>query len=264
MRERMAHVPFRGIIRERSVEPYLRLLRALRSRGRVRGVLLDISSGGGEAIASMDLYLAVKRLNEVKPVFAAIGSIGASGAFMTALGARRIFAYPESQVGSIGVILPHLSVRDLLRRVGVSVELIHEGEHKDAYQGLRPLTDAERTKLQAIAHEGYEEFVQLVAAERHREVDQIRALATGETWTGRQALALGLIDALGDREAALRALSDLTGVPVRKTLRVVPPRTLIERFLTGPGMSGSGGLVGGLRDAVEDAVLENAYSSLRR
>ncbi|MGI0156283.1 MAG: signal peptide peptidase SppA, partial [Thermoplasmata archaeon] len=182
MRERLAYLSFRGAIRERSVEPYLRLLRGLRERRRVKGVLLDISSGGGEAIASTDLYLGVKRLDAVKPVVASVGSIAASGAYMAALGARRIFAYPESAVGSIGVIFPHFAVRDLLRRLGVSVELLHVGVHKDAYQGYRPLTDEERSKLQAVAQESYDEFVGLVARERKRPVEEVRALATGEFW----------------------------------------------------------------------------------
>jgi ClpP class serine protease len=68
MRDRLAHVVFRGTIRERSVEPYVRLLNSLRGRRRVRGVLLDISSGGGEAIASLDFHLSVKRLDQVNPV----------------------------------------------------------------------------------------------------------------------------------------------------------------------------------------------------
>jgi protease IV len=264
MRERLAHVPFRGTIRERSVEPYVRLFATLRERRRIRGVLLDISSGGGESIASTDLFLAVKRLNQEKPVYASIGALGASGAYLAALGARRIFAYPESQVGSIGVVMPHLSVQDLLRRIGVSVELLHEGVHKDAYQGLRPLTDLERAKLQAIVHEGYEEFVARVALERHRPVDEIRTLATGETWTGRRALALGLIDALGDREAALGALAEATGVAVDRTIRVGPPRGLVERFLSGPSTTVGGGLFGRLHDTVEDALVETAYATLRR
>jgi protease IV len=263
MRERLAHISFRGTIRERTVEPYLRLLRGLRTRRRVRGVLIDISSGGGESIASMDFHLAVKRLDQVTPVYAAIGSVGASGAYMAALGARRIFAYPESNVGSIGVIFPHFAVRELVRRLGISVDLLHVGEHKDAYQGYRPLTDVEREKLLAVAQEGYDEFVQLVARERKRPVEEIRALATGEFWSGRRALQLGLIDALGDREEALAALAETTGVSANRSVRVAPPRSLVERVLGGGG-PGLGGVSGRLHDALEDAILDWGGFGLRR
>lgn len=248
MRERLALVQFRGTIRERTVEPYLRLLAALRTQRRIKGVLLDISSGGGAEIPSTDFYLAVKRLDREKPVFASIGSIGASGAYMAAVGARKVFAYPDSAVGSIGVVLPHLAVRGLLEKLGVSVEMIHAGRHKDAYQGVRELTEEERTKLQAVTDDSYHSFVELVARERHRAVSEIEPLATGEYWSGRRALTLGLVDALGDREEALLALSQLTGVPVLKTVRVTPPRPFLERFL--------GGGLQAVRHGVQDAVLD--------
>lgn len=264
MRELLAHVTFRGTIRERSVDPYVRLLKTLRYKRRVKGVLLDLSSGGGEAIASMDFYLAVKRLNEVKPVYASIGSVGASGAYMTALGARKIFAYPESDVGSIGVVSAHFALRDLLRRMGVSVELLHAGVHKDAYQGYRPLTDVERAKLQAITQEGYDVFVQLVAKERKKPVEEVLPLATGEFWTGSQALKLGLVDALADREGALEELARITGVASRRTVRLSPPRPLLDRLFAGSAASLGSSLVGRLQDAVEDAILEGERYSLRR
>ena len=264
MREILAHVPFRGPIRERSVEPYLRLFKALRTKRRVRGVLLDISSGGGEVIASMDLYLAVKRLDGVKPVFASIGATGASGAYMAALGARRVFAYPESQVGSIGVVYAHVALRELARRLGISVELLHAGVHKDAYQGYRPLNEEERTKLQAITQESYDEFVGLVARERKRPVEEIRALATGEFWTGQTALKLGLVDALADRELVLEELARLTGVPARKAMRVGPPRPFFERLLSGGANDLGGGLFGRLHDALEDSLFELGGTSFRR
>lgn len=263
MRERLAHVVFRGTIRERSVEPYVRLFHALRGRRRIRGVLLDLSSGGGESIASLDFHLAVKRLDQVKPVYACVGSIAASGAYMAALGARRIFAYPESMVGSVGVIFPHFAVRELLDRLGISVELLHVGEHKDAYQGYRPLTGVERTKLLAVAQEGYDEFVTLVARERKRPVDEIRSLATGEFWSGRRALQLGLIDALGDREMALAALSEAVGVPPRKTVRLAPPRPFLDRVLFG-GNHRTGGLSARVHDVLEDALLDLSGFGLRR
>jgi protease IV len=264
MRELLAHVAFRGTIRERSVEPYLRLLKTLRYKRRVKGVLLDLSSGGGEAIASMDFYLGVKRLNEVKPVYASIGALGASGAYMAALGARKIFAYPESDVGSIGVITAHFAVRDLLRRLGVSVELLHAGVHKDAYQGYRPLSEVERAKLQAITQEGYDVFVQLVARERKKSVEEVLPLATGEFWTGSQALKLGLIDALADREGALEELAHATGVPSRKAVRMAPPRPFLDRLLSGPASSLGSGIVGRFQDALEDSILDGDRFTLRR
>lgn len=248
-------VTFRGTLRDRSVEPYLRLFQTIRQRSRIRGVLLDISSGGGEHIASTDLYLAVKRLNQIKPVFVSIGAIGASGAYLAALGARRIFAYPESGVGSIGVIMPHLAVRDLLNRLGISVELLHAGRHKDAYQGYRPLTDEERVKLTAIIQHGYQTFVETVARERQRPVEEIRNLATGEYWTGAEALRLGLVDALNDREGALEELSRLTGVPVRRTVRLAPPRPFLERLFSGSGTFAAEALTRGVRDSLEDLIL---------
>ncbi len=256
MFERLGVVQFRGTIRERTVEPYVRLLRALRDRPSVKGLLLDIASGGGESIASMDFYLAVKRLDSVKPVIASIGSMGASGAYMAALGARKIYAYPESAVGSIGVVMPHLAVEELLRRVGISVELVHEGRHKDAFQGLRPLHEEERAKLQAVVHEDYELFVNLVATARRKPVDEIRSLATGEFWTGSRARELGLVDELGDREVALEALAQATGVSAHRAVRFSPPQPFLQRILSGSMESIGAGLLHRLRETVEDSVLD--------
>lgn len=264
MREIVAHVPFRGVIRERSVEPYLRLFKVLRTRRRVRGVLLDISSGGGEVVASMDLYLAIKRLDQVKPVFASIGATGASGAYLAALGARRLFAYAESQVGSIGVVYAHVAFRELARRLGVSVELLHAGAHKDAYQGYRPLTEEERAKVQAITEESYEQFVELVARERRRPIDEIRALATGEFWTGQTAVKLGLVDAIADRELALQELAKVAGVPAGKVVRVGPPMPFLQRLLSGGANDFGGGLFGRFHDALEDSLFELGGLSFRR
>lgn len=258
MRPLLAHLQFRGTIRERSVEPYVRILKALQTKRRVRGVLLDISSGGGADIPSQDFYLAVKRLNAAKPVIASIGSVGASGAYMAALGARKIYAYPESIVGSIGVVAPHVAVRDLLEKLGIHLELLHEGRHKDAFQGYRDLTDEERTKVQAVIADSYRGFVETVARERRRPIEQILPLATGEFWSGRRALELGLIDALGDRDAALQELAQTTGVPVQRTVRVAPPKPFMERFLSG----GTSLLGSRLREGIQDAVEDLAYSSL--
>jgi len=263
MRELLVQVPFRGTIRERSVEPYVRLLRGLRSRRRVKGVLFDISSGGGEVVASADLALAVRRLNAVKPVFASIGALGASGGFLAALGARKVYAYPESIVGSIGVVYPHIAAADLLRRLGISVELLHVGEHKDASLGYRALTDVERGKVLAVAQEDYDGFVRSVATARRKTEEEVRALATGEVWSGARAQALGLIDALGDREDALEDLARTVGVVSRRTVIATPPRPFLMRFLGGESRF-SASLSDRLTEALQDALLDLGSGGLRR
>lgn len=250
----LAKVKFRGTIRERSVEPYLKILQFVRNKAKFRGLLLDISSGGGEEIASTDLYLAVKRVAKVKPVVASVGSMAASGAYMAALGAHRIYAYEESSVGSIGVIMPHVAVQTLLQKVGVEVELLHHGRHKDAYQGLRSLTPEEREKLLKVGEVSYNSFVDLVARERRRPRDEVLKLATGEFWSGKQALALGLIDALGDRELALEDLARSAGVSARRTLELSPPRPFFERLAGGPVAQLGSGLALGVRASVQDAL----------
>ena len=263
IRDWIARVAFRGLIGERAIDPYLRLLRGLRDRRRVRGVLLEIASGGGAAVPSYDFYLAVKRLSQAKPVIASIGSVGASGGYMAALGARKIYSYPESIVGSIGVVYPHLAVRGLLSKLGIDVELLHEGRHKDAYQGLRPLSDEERAKLQAVTHDDYVGFVDLVARERRMSLGALEPLATGEFWSGRQALKLGLIDALGDREAALEELAGMTGLPSRRAFRVAPPRPFLDRVLSGGATLVGESLASGLRQAFEEAFWESLFNRPR-
>jgi protease-4 len=263
MRDRLVHVQFRGTIRERSVEPYLRLFKAIRDRPRFRGVLFDVSSGGGGAVPSMDLYLALKRLDQVKPVVATIGSVGASGGYMAALGARRVFAYPDSVVGSIGVISAHIAVKGLLDKLGIEVDLVHQGRHKDAYQGYRSLTPEEREKVLQATADDYRGFVELVARERHRSPEEILPLATGEVWSGVGAVRLGLVDVLGDREAALEELGRLTGVPPRKTLRLEPPRPFLERML-GSGFSLAGSaLRQEFSEALEEFAVEGSLGRYR-
>jgi protease-4 len=263
MRNILVHVPFRGTLRERSVEPYVRLLQGLRGRRRVKGVLFDISSPGGEVVASTDLFLAVKRLDASTPVFASIGGVGASGGYLAAIGARRVYAYPESQVGSIGVVYPHVAVQELLRRLGVSVELLHVGEHKDAYSGYRPLTDVERGKMLAVAQDDYDAFVRTVAEARHRSLEEVRALATGEVWSGLRAQSLGLVDALGDREVALEDLAKAVGVASRRTVRLTPPRPFLARLFDGGG-GFSAAVSDRLTEIVEDLLVDLGGPGTRR
>jgi protease-4 len=224
------HGPIQGSGRTADV---VELLRHLRESRRVPAVVLDIDSPGGAATASDDLYLAIRRLAEVKPVVAAIRGVGASGAYLAALGARRIFANPVGVVGSIGVISAGPRAPRLLDRIGVSVEEVRAGRLKGMGAPWRDDTDEERAKEQALVDAFYEAFVDRVAESRGLSKNRVRELATGEVWLAPQARELGLIDEIGDIERAVEVAAELGGVPPRAApVRLRRPflLRLVDRF----------------------------------
>lgn len=194
---------------------WVELARHLRESSRIPAVVIDIDSGGGSAPASDDLFLALERLAARKPVVAAICGIGASGAYLAAMAARRVVANPTAIVGSIGVISVGPRLPRLLDRAGVSVSVTKAGRHKEMGAPWREDSAEERELEQEIVDAFYAAFVDRVAAGRHLPVERVRELATGRVWLGRQALELGLVDEIGDLERAVEIAAEAAGVPAR-------------------------------------------------
>ena len=170
------------------------------------GVLvLRINSPGGSAAASSaihDKILQLKKTRGVK-VVASFGDVAASGGYYIACAADRIVANPSTLTGSIGVIMHLMNYQSLLGKVGVNSVVIKSGKHKDIGSPDRPMTGEERQILQSIIDDTYGEFVQAVAAGRQMPVTQVRTLADGRIYTGRQALKHRLVDQLGNLDDAL-------------------------------------------------------------
>ena len=218
----------------RSAE-WLELGRRLRESGRVAAVVLDIDSPGGSAAASDDLFGGMERLAAAKPLVAAIRGLGASGAYLAALPARRILANPTAIVGSIGVINATPRLARLLDRVGVGVAEHTAGSLKGMGAPWRDETEPESAKEQAIVDAIYDAFVERVADARSLDPERVRELATGEVWLGREAVELGLVDEIGDLERAVEVAAELAGVPARAArARIRRPLLgrLVDRFAT--------------------------------
>ncbi len=209
---------------------WIELLRRLRRSGRVPAVVLDIDSPGGSATASDDMYLAVRRLAEHKPVVAAIRGVGASGGYLVAMGAHRVVANPNAVVGSIGVISAGPRVRVLLERIGVRVSETKAGRLKGVGAPWRDETPEEQGKEQELVDALYGAFIERVATGRRMEPERVRELATGEVWLGRQAVELGLVDEIGDLERAIEIAAGLAGVPARGA-PVRFRRSIIDRVI---------------------------------
>lgn len=205
-------------------------LRRVRESRRVPAVVVDVDSGGGGASASDDLFLAVERLAEVKPVVAAIRGTGASGAYLAVLAAHRIVANPTAIVGSIGVISAGPRVPRLLERVGVSVAERRAGRLKGMGAPWRDETPEEAEKEQDLVDAIYERFVGRVAHARRLPDSRVRELATGEVWLGDKAAELGLVDEVGDLERAVAIAADMAHVAPRWAA-VRLPRPLLGRLV---------------------------------
>lgn len=172
----------------------------------IKGVLLTINSPGGTVGASKEVYEAVKKLREKKPVVVSMLDQATSGGYYIASAANKIYANAGTLTGSIGVILSGLNVKELFTRIGVEPQTIKTGPYKDIFSPFRPISDPEKELLQGLLTSTYEEFLSDVAKGRKMDVAAVRKLADGRIYTGAQAKENGLVDAIGTYEDAVADL----------------------------------------------------------
>jgi protease-4 len=173
-----------------------------------KALIVRIDSPGGTVVGGEDLFWSLRAISKQKPVVAVFGSLGTSGAYMTALGADRIFAREGSITGSIGVILQSTDLTGLLEKLGVKPVSIKSSPLKAQPNPLEPLSKEARKATEEVIGDIYQMFVDMVASRRNIDMDRARALADGRVFTGRQGLKVGLIDAIGGEEEARAWLSN--------------------------------------------------------
>ena len=205
-----------------------------RDEDNIKSVILRIESPGGSVAASQEIFEAVKRLAQKKPVVASMGSVAASGGYYIACGATKILANPGTVTGSIGVRMEHVMLGDLLRWAKIGHETLKSGRFKDLGSFDRPLSPEDRALLQGLIDDIHVQFKETVAQSRKLDAAKVDELADGRVYTGRQAQALGLVDELGGLSEAVKLAGTLGGlgedpklVHPKKRLRV------IERMMEG-------------------------------
>lgn len=210
--DRIAVIDIEGVIF--SPETVNTQLRKFGDDSSVKAIILHINSPGGGAAASQEIYHEVLRVRQEKhkKVIASVESVGASGAYYIASACDRIYANEASVVGSIGVIMEWMNYGDLLKWARLKNITITAGELKDAGDPSRDLTPKEQAYFQSLVDNMYSQFVHDVATARHTSDDKIKPLATGQVWTGKQSLPLGLIDQIGGFRAALMDTARQVGI----------------------------------------------------
>jgi protease IV len=216
-------------------------LRKLRRDPSIKGYLVDINSPGGSVGPSQSIYQELRRLRtqDSLPVIAAISAVGASGGYYIALAADSIYALPGSITGSIGVIMEIPDASELMGKVGVRWQTVKSAEHKDVGSPFRPMNEGDRAILDTLVLDVYGQFVDVVSSERKLERAAVLQVADGRILSGRQAMRVGLIDRLGNREDALRAVGNMAGLGSDpKTVRREEDRPTLLDVLLGRGAAG--------------------------
>ncbi len=243
-----------------TISSVARMLERAFSLRNAKAVALVINSPGGSAVQSHLIYQRIRQLAEenARPVLGFVEDVAASGGYMIACAADEIICDPSSVVGSIGVIGGSFGFPKLLEKIGVERRIYTAGERKAMLDPFLPEKPEDVEHLKSIQKEIHETFIGLVKGRRGAALTgSEQALFSGEYWTGRTALELGLVDRVGELRATLR---ERYGEKVLTPL-ITAERGLLGRRIPGVGASFLGEGRPGFADEIVSALEARALWS---
>jgi protease IV len=220
-----------GNVGDSMVDDVRSALQQARDDNRVKAVVLEIDSPGGEVTASDEIYNAVVKTRKRKPVVVYMDTLAASGGYYISCGGKFLMANETTITGSIGVIIQTLNYEKLFDKVGLASVVFKSGKFKDMLNGARPMTPEERDYMQNFVMKIYDKFLGIVAKERGLPPDNLRnTIADGRILSGKEALEQKLIDGLGGLEDAFAKAKQLGGAPNAMVVKYGPPFSLSRFF----------------------------------
>lgn len=208
--DKIGVIPIRGIIS--NSQDIVDNLEEFGKDPTIKAVIIRIDSPGGGVASSQEIYSAVKTLKRSKKVVASLSSIAASGGYMIACAADKIVANPGTITGSISAIMYFANAEELLKKIGFKSSVIKSGKYKDMGSPTREMTADEKNILQGLIDDIYDQFLDVIVEDRKISKEDIKKIADGRVFTGRQAQSLKLIDALGDRRYAVQLAAKIAGI----------------------------------------------------
>ncbi len=179
-------------------ERLLKQIKLIENSKKVSGLIVIINSPGGTVTGSEDIYLALRKVAEKKPVTALMRGVAASGGYISAIAADQIYASGNTITGSIGVVYQWPEYVELLNKVGIKMQTVKSAPLKAEPSGAIPLSDEVRKQTEIMVKDSYDWFVDLVKTRRNFTLSEALILADGRVFSGRQAVDNKLIDAVGD------------------------------------------------------------------
>ena len=220
-----------GSVSDSMVDDLRAALEQAREDDRVKAVVLEIDSPGGEVTASDTIYNAVVKTRAKKPVVVYMETLAASGGYYVSCGGKFLMANETTITGSIGVIIQTFNYEQLFNKIGLASVVFKSGKFKDMLNGARPITPEERELVQSFVMKTYDKFLGIVAKERNLPADTLRnTVADGRILSGKDALENKLIDGLGQLEDAFRKAKQLGDAPAATVVKFGPPFSLGRFF----------------------------------
>jgi protease-4 len=210
----------------------VRQFKKYRENNSIRAIVFRVESPGGGVAASQEIYEEVRKTRDAgKPVVVSMGAVAASGGYYISCGASKIVANPGTLTGSIGVIIQYLQFKDLMNKWGIGETTIKSGKFKDSGSPFRRMTEEEKRYFSVVVNDVYDQFVNVVVAERKLDRKQVLKYADGRIFTGRQALQYGFVDTLGTMEDAIKIAATMGGVRGKPSVvKEIKRKSLFERL----------------------------------
>lgn len=241
----IARVSIEGIIledRERDQK-----IESLAKDSKVKAAIIYINSPGGTMVGGETLYDAIRKLSNSKPVVAVMGSVAASGGYMAAIAADRIYARAGTITGSVGVMMQSAEITELSKKVGVNFLTFRSGDMKGSPSPFEKLDEETKKIIDENIKDSFTFFINMVKERRKLNNKDLSIISDGRIFTGRQAVSVNLVDDIGGEDAAKLWLDENYNInsstPV-KDVKLRQEKIWLERVyskITGPDfLSGSG------------------------
>jgi protease-4 len=228
----------------------------------IKAVVLRVESPGGSSMAADVMWRELKLLAERKPLIVSMGTVAASGGYYVSSPGRVVFANPLTITGSIGIFYGKADVSELLKKIGVNVEVTKTTERADAESLFRPFTDGEKVELRRKIGQFYDVFLDRVSQGRSKALgrtfskEMVDQVGQGRVWTGQQAAQNGLVDRLGGLRHAIEAARDAGGLPEDCPIVEGPviEKTLLDTVIELAGLKSGALSIDGLPVQIRDAA----------
>ena len=236
-------------------EKMARELIKLKEDKAVKAVVIRVNSPGGSAYVSDQIWKQVKALKEEKPVVVSMGNVAASGGYYISCAANQIVAEPNTLTGSIGVFGMFPNMTGLFEKLDVTSDVVKTHAFTDLGNIARPMTADEKVLVQGAIERNYRTFLARCAEGRGMSVEAIDAIGQGRVWTGEQALANGLVDRLGDLDAAIQVAADLADLSEYSVQSVSSSKHWWDKLLEEP--------LSGMRISLMQWLLGDDYAQIQ-